>query len=276
MSDIHTVLVAVDGSDGSIRAQRWAEEHVHLMGAALHIVTAIGTAPEPGYPGRSLRDLHEAARRTNEKAVADCVLPSSRVTGEVLFGEPRAKVVTASAGADLLVVGSRGHGAFAGLLLGSVSAYCARHAQCPVVVVPETETVSRSPEIVVGVDGSNASERAIRWAEQVARRSGDRLRLVTAIDYPVVGDAMFVDFSSWDTAAHQIMEKAKASLTLPEERTDGRVLDGVAGPILCGQARDTKLLVIGRRGHSRLERLLAGSVAEYCMRHAHCPVVLVP
>lgn len=137
MTDVQTVVVGIDGSDSGTRAQRWAEGYATAAGAWLRIVTATEAAHIYGTPGPAgINDYRAEAEKVNKKAVANCSLPSGRVEGEVLFGSPRETLVEESAGADLLVEGSRGHGTVVGLLIGSVSNYCVHHARCPVVVVP--------------------------------------------------------------------------------------------------------------------------------------------
>lgn len=137
MTDIQTVLVGVDGSDSCTRAQKWAEGYAAATGARLRIVTATEAPHVYGTPGPAgMLDYRTEAENVNKKAIANCALPSERVTGEVLFGSARETLVKESAETDLLVLGTRGHGTVAGLLLGSVSNYCLHHASCPVVIVP--------------------------------------------------------------------------------------------------------------------------------------------
>ncbi len=137
MSDVQTVLVGIDGSTSGERARAWAEGYAAASGATLRIVTATEAPHVYGTPGPAgLFDVRAEAEKVNKQALANSSLPPGRVEGEVLFGSPREALVEASSGADLLVVGSRGHGTITGLFVGSVSSYCVRHARCPVVVVP--------------------------------------------------------------------------------------------------------------------------------------------
>ena len=134
-----TIVVGVDGSESSIRALRWAAGQAKFTGASLTVVTTWEFPPTFGWspPYPSDFDPDKDARAALQKNV-DAVLgpdPEVAVQLEVVEGHP-AFVLTDKAGdAELLVVGSRGHGAFAGMLLGSVSEYCAAHAPCPVVIV---------------------------------------------------------------------------------------------------------------------------------------------
>jgi len=147
-----TIVVGVDGSPGSLEALRWAQVEAGLRGADVRVVHAwmvplIDAVPEPwaiGTPslGPSEDEVHEhleaAAKRVLATAVDEARSADSalKVEGELAEARPATALLAAAQDADLLVVGSRGRGGFAGLLLGSVSAQCVHHAPCPVVVVP--------------------------------------------------------------------------------------------------------------------------------------------
>lgn len=132
------VVVGVDGSESSIEALRWAQQFAPGMGAVIETVTAwhypvnTGMAPAPvGWdPATDAAQLLAIALST---AFGQQRPPGLRTT--VCEGHPARILLEASFDAQLLVVGSRGHGGFAGLLLGSVSGHCAEHASCPVLVV---------------------------------------------------------------------------------------------------------------------------------------------
>jgi nucleotide-binding universal stress UspA family protein len=137
------IVVGVDGSDPSRRALRWAADQAKLVGAELEAVTTWEYPPTLGWapPYPSDFDPNEDARKALRDTV-DAVLgpdPGVVVHLTVTEGHPAFVLTKAAQAADLLVVGSRGHGAFAGMLLGSVSEYCAAHAPCPVVVVRHAE-----------------------------------------------------------------------------------------------------------------------------------------
>ena len=129
----HRIVVGVDGSDNADRALEWATIQAEGTGSLLEIHAAFGPAYvflAPSEVEATTRQLVEdAARRARHLApqvAIDCVTHD---------GSPAPVLLEASAGADLLVVGSRGLGGFGGLLLGSVSQQCVMHAACPVVVV---------------------------------------------------------------------------------------------------------------------------------------------
>ena len=139
------IVVGVDHSEGAKAALRFALEEAKLRQATLRVVHAwqygyIGaTGFEGAYPalGGDIKELRDGAQTTLEETLRESIPETDTVEIErrVVEGRPAAVLVDESRGADLLVVGSRGHGGFTGLLLGSVSQQCAHHAACPVVIV---------------------------------------------------------------------------------------------------------------------------------------------
>jgi nucleotide-binding universal stress UspA family protein len=133
-----TVIVGVDGSDSSVAALRWACDLASSIGSSIEVVTtwhwpmSLGAAiPIPtGY------DPADDAQKLVDEVVATVAeaYPTAAIRTRVVEGNPSLALVEASKHAALLVVGSRGHAEFAGLLLGSVSQHCAAHAACPVLI----------------------------------------------------------------------------------------------------------------------------------------------
>lgn len=132
------IVVGVDGSASSRDALRWAARQARLTGADLHAVCAWNLPSGYGYAiDYSDVDLEAEARKGLDATLAQVLgdVPDAPLAAHVEQGHAASVLVEASRGADLLVVGSRGHGAFSGMLLGSVSQHCAQHAACPVVIV---------------------------------------------------------------------------------------------------------------------------------------------
>ncbi|MFI1991079.1 universal stress protein [Actinoplanes sp. NPDC020271] len=142
----HRIVVGVDNSDGSLEALRWALAHARLTGGTVEAVTAWQVPPmyayaygwtptgidDAGiirYAEKTLHETVEQAQGSDDQAVA--------VTTRIMEGPAAQVLLDAGKGADLMVLGSRGHGVFAGMLLGSVSQHCVQHATCPTVVIPE-------------------------------------------------------------------------------------------------------------------------------------------
>lgn len=138
-----TVVVGVDGSSGSRQALRFAVEEARLRGARLRAVTAWHIPPlaySGGYvPPFDPKEFEQSATAIGEKALAEVETDTVGLDVEHVAAQGQAAQVLLdeAEGAELLVVGSRGHGGFTGLLLGSVGQQCAHHARCPVVIVNE-------------------------------------------------------------------------------------------------------------------------------------------
>jgi len=136
------VVVAVDGSAESVEALRWAASYAAATSAGITAVIswhypAAGLVPAGQAPPRVSADVHASMQTALDKALADVfgTATPAGVTAKVSYGHPAMVLVDESKDADLLVVGRRGHGAFTGMMLGSVSIHCVTNAVCPVVVV---------------------------------------------------------------------------------------------------------------------------------------------
>ncbi len=134
----HRIVVGVDGSEASVAAVAWAARQAELTGAVLEVVMTWEWPTSYGWSLPIPTGYDPAAE--SEKLLARILEPVRRehpgitLQPTILEGHPAPRLVEASTGADLLVVGSRGHGEFAGMLLGSVSEHCVTNAECPVLV----------------------------------------------------------------------------------------------------------------------------------------------
>ena len=141
------IVVGVDGSAASNDALKWAAEYAALVGGELLALSVwewpvslgIALALPEGYSPRA--DSNSVLANAIKDTLGES--PAVPIVSEVAEGSAAALLVEASEKATLLVVGSRGHGGFAGLMLGSTSEHCARHAVCPVVVVRHQSTESQ-------------------------------------------------------------------------------------------------------------------------------------
>lgn len=134
-----TIVVGVDGSDDGKRALEWALETARERGMRLLLVHGIDvglSAADPYGGGYVFEQLQDVGRLALESAAALAAEQGIETETRLEVGSAAYALVEASKGAAMLVVGSRGHGGFAGLLLGSVSTACVHHAHCPIVVVP--------------------------------------------------------------------------------------------------------------------------------------------
>lgn len=145
--NLRRIVVGVDGSEPSKQALRWAIEQAALSGATVEAVGAWEYQPNYGWGTVAAIDAAELADAC-ERTVVDAVIdvggeePPVRIDSYIVRGHPANELVQQAKGADLLVVGSRGHGGFVGALLGSVSQHCVHHATCPVVIVRDQHSES--------------------------------------------------------------------------------------------------------------------------------------
>src|SRR5580693_1881104 len=158
------IVAAVDGSEESLRAVDWAAREAVLRGAPLRIVSAAATLPRmmDHHDGPGLEDVTDVLLDHRDQALATAAARAAKVSPDLLVdtdqltGAPADAVTESGSGALMLVVGSRGVGAFTALILGSVSRYAATHAPCPVVVVRDEITAAHR-QIAVGIADADSS-----------------------------------------------------------------------------------------------------------------------
>jgi nucleotide-binding universal stress UspA family protein len=135
-----------------------------------------------------------------------------------------------------------------------------------------------SRQIVVGVDGSEAGQRALRWALAEARRRNESIMAVTAWRWDTLENVDTISSAAADEAAAMLSGQIDAvpaaeRVAVPIVK---QVREGRPGDVLTAAARDAELLVIGSHGHSHRLQQVLGSTAEECVRNASCPVVVLP
>lgn len=284
------IIVGVDGSANGREALRFALAEAALRGARLGVVhswsipplttTGIGMIPAYGI----LRDeLAGAAAETLETELARAAQGAPRVELErhVVQGDAAGALVERAEGADLLVVGSRGHGTVASTVLGSVSRACLHHAPCPVAVVNVAHHAEHA-RIVVGVDSSPGAERALDWAFAEARLRSAAVHAVCAYEEPfALGAAglsspeVVVELRNALTEdAEAVVERARGSAP-PDVVVTGEAVHGPAGTVLVDAAEGADLLVVGSRGRGGFKSLLLGSVSQHCASRSGGVVIVV-
>lgn len=273
------IVVGVDGSDGAQAALRWADDVAGRHGAGIVAVLAWSFLDQR-HPGASEHfDAHygEDDARAALSAALDAAAPAHVVEQRVVLEFPEKALVDAAEGADLVVVGARGLGGFKGLLLGSVSERVLERSPVPVAVVRQQQTGTEGGPVVVGIDSSETSTRALRWAAAEARLRDVPLRVVHA------WQMMFAAIPATQPLITALEEGGRA------------VLDAALGdPALAGldvkdhlvpmgpteavlrYADGASMVVVGSRGLGRVGRVLLGSTSRQLAHHAPCPIVVVP
>jgi nucleotide-binding universal stress UspA family protein len=287
------LVVGVDGSPGSRAALVWALADAARRRASL---TVVATFPVEVYwaDPHLLDDRHVAAVRDDTEARLKSMLDEVRadaapgatdveVTPVVVAGPPSPTLVQASAGADLLVVGSRGRSAVRSTLLGSVALHCVTHARCPVVVVhAQLETSPSRPRVVVGVDPSPESQAALgRALAEAALRAGEVVAVAAYSPGSYWSDAYEVVIPPVEQLREDVLRGVRGMVDTALAEAGGQaprvhleVVEGAAGEALVRHAEGADLLVVGAHSRSALAGILLGSVALHCVLHARCPVLV--
>lgn len=293
------VVVGVDGSPGSRRALAWAVEEAMVRRVAIEAVY-IWQSPydlsrdfDVSYPVDEAELAESASVR-----LADAIsgLGGAHTTVEiesvVLEGDPAERLCERADAADMLVIGSHGRGTLAGLLLGSVSARCAHRCRRPVVIVPsprqQHEISEQHPtdKILVGVDASPGSLRALRWAAEEAGARGAvvealtvRRKVEAGVEVrsgPAVPPPASDGASAAEPARQRLEDVVAESLGQSSVDVHSLVLEGDPAETLWRRAAEADMLVVGARGSDRFAERLLGSVSDKCAQHSPVPIVIVP
>ncbi|MEV1083959.1 universal stress protein [Streptomyces sp. NPDC050211] len=286
------VIAAVDGSDDSLRALDWALDAARRREAPLRVVHvrqyAMWTQPEVLAAGPPDPDVDPVLDQVRAYV-------AGRTTAEyvALEGAPSAVLPELGSAAQLLVLGSRGRGGFASLLLGSNGMAAARDAECPVVVVPRPERevhdgapAGPGPRVVVGLHVDGPDEATLDFAFTEAALRGARLQVVAAYPWPLQTWAtpgeLVPPVIDQDAVENETRVLAEGFLAPhrkrhPDVHAEPYVAPGDAAGHLVASSKDAELVVVCR--HRR--RLLAparmmGSVTQAVLLHAASPIAVVP
>lgn len=288
--DRSPVVVGVDGSTGSrmaVEVAAWEAVRRHRPLRLIH--GYLQPLPFSAVGLVSWDDDVDAPRREAERLLTETMAelrtlhPELTVTASLVFGTPSAVLVAESLGAVALVVGCRGLGGFAGLLAGSVSTQVAAHAHCPVIVVRPGAPATAGRPVVVGVDGSEPSARAVEFAlDEAAARD---VPLVAVYAWSAPPAANLSATTRWqadpgeaaDAATRMLCEALAGCQERYPDVTIGRRAVYSANPVqpLIDASREACLVVVGSRGRGGLAGMMLGSVSRALVHHAGCPVAIV-
>ncbi|HEY8481814.1 MAG TPA: universal stress protein [Spirillospora sp.] len=278
MSDNRGVVVGYDGSSPSEAAVRWAAVEARLRGVPLTVVHAWDLYAAASPMAIPVSDLRATAESVVSEGAAHARAETDDVRTVIGRGGAAGVLMDAAADADLLVVGSRGRGGFAELVLGSTAVELAAHAPVPVVVVRALPArPGAGGPVVVGVDGSPASLEAAELAFAEAHLRGTDLVAVVAWPAEVkTGPMPLVDAETLREAARDRLDRLVAPLRdrYPGVRVRTEVLTGPPRQVLLDAAKEAGLLVVGSRGLGGFRGLLLGSVSNALLHHADAPVAV--
>ncbi|WP_405067588.1 universal stress protein [Kribbella sp. NBC_01510] len=283
MSAEQPVLVGIDGSRDGLIALGWAAAYATLRQARLHAVYVLDDQPQlptstrPTGPDDGSEVLEDALQELERIGFTTGSL-------EVRHGHPAKILLELSERAQALVVGRRGMGGFAELVLGSTSQACtALSTKVPLVVVPDTwdPAAPAHRRIVVGVDGSLEGQDALRFGFELADATNAELVGVHAVEiresYP--DPSVWTDPSrpTWADATDELLARKLDDwqAKYPEVVVDHRAVADHPVRVLAHESELADLVVVGGLGHTAFSELRLGSVARGLLHHSHCPVAVI-
>ncbi|MCP9988993.1 MULTISPECIES: universal stress protein [Streptomyces] len=284
------ITVGVDGSAEGLAAADWAAREAVLRGVPLRVVHAWLWQP---------LDVPLVQDRTVQAEAAEAVLEEARarvagehpdldLTAEVVSRTAVAALLAEAGDAEMLVLGSRGHGALAGFLVGSYGQQVIAAATRPVVSVRAWESGTGQPaggEVVVGQQGTPEESGAVLgFAFEAAAVRGAAVRAVRAWTLPSLyaysPGSLYLADEAGGLAPFEKEALAEALAPwrerFPEVPVVEHVEAGSAGQVLLSALGDARLLVVGRRARRGPVGARIGSVAHAALHHATCPVAVVP
>jgi nucleotide-binding universal stress UspA family protein len=280
------VIVGVDGSPASRVAVDWAARDAALRGADLKLVhvlvpPAVMAFPEVPMPPGFMEWQDEEGRRLLDSAVktVEEVGAQIEVSTEMVSGPAVPVLADLSSSAQMIVVGCRGRGALARVLLGSISTGLAHHAHCPVAIIHDEDPLMAHPSkapVVVGVDGSPASEDAVAIAFEQASFRGVDLLAVHAWSDTGVFEFPGADWSTLQAAGEQTLSERLAGWQerYPDVLVRRVVVADKPAHQLLEQAESAQLLVVGSHGRGGIAGMLLGSVSTSVLHGARMPVII--
>lgn len=268
------IVVGYDGSGDSELALDWADQLAAEQGRPLRVLIS---EVDPTQVLEATSDWHAAKVAQLESDARDRLAGArSRESSiEVIGVPPSQALIDASAKAATVVIGARGHSLLSGVVLGSVSQHVTRHSSCPVVVVraPYHPDANR---VVVGVDGSTGSRKALEFAFDHASRSGSPITAVHAWRNAARGDTG-EGLVEEIRAAERVLAEALAGFAdqYPDVKVTTEAVPVVPQRVLADASQSASLVVVGSRGLGAFAGLLLGSVSQSVLHHAQCPVAVV-
>ncbi|TCC21561.1 universal stress protein [Kribbella sindirgiensis] len=277
------VLVGIDGSRDGLIALTWAAGYAAVRRAPLHAVYVVDDQPQvaAGY----LPDGPDDGSEVLDDSLQELDRIGFRAgTLEVRHGHPAQVLLDLSEHSQALVVGRRGMGGFAELVLGSTSQVCTALAtHVPLIVVPDVwqPAAPAHQRIVVGVDGSVEGQDALRFAFELAHVTGAEILGVHAIElretYPDPNNWFDPTRRPWVDAADELLMETLAGWTAkyPDVSVQHRGVTDHPVLVLARESHDADLVVVGGVGRTAFSELRMGSVARGLLYHSHCPVAVV-
>ena len=287
------IVVGVDGSPSSDMAVRWAAQEAGMRNVPLSLVHVVerppwdlfalgGGALPPPYETNEWQknegqEIISAAVKLAKDSVQNGALPQVHV--QVYFSAAGPALFDLSTQARLIVVGCRGHSRVGRVLLGSVITGLIHHARCPVAVIHDEIPIASRPSqlpVVVGIDGSPASESATATAFDEASWRGVELIAVHAWSDAHVSDIPSVEWSAQQAVGEEALAERLAGWRerYPDVTVRRRIVLDAPARHLLEAAESSQLLVVGSHGRGGFPGMLLGSVSTAVAQAARVPVIV--
>jgi nucleotide-binding universal stress UspA family protein len=282
------LVVGVDGSAASYAAVGWTAHEATIRGLPIRLIhvvapTAMSSTDAPNDTITQEQEVEARHVIDQARRIVDGVQGEARlkVRVEIRYAGVLATLVDASRDAHMIVVGARGFDEFGWHMLGSVSAGLLHHAHCPVTIVRDPESAGREihddAPVVVGIDGSRASEAATALAfEEASRRRVPLVALHAWSDvgvFPILG----MDWHVYRDEGDEVLGERLAGWQeiYPDVQVHRRLVCDVPARWLVNESARAQLVVLGSRGRGGFDGLHLGSVSSAVAQSARVPVIVV-
>jgi nucleotide-binding universal stress UspA family protein len=280
------IVVAVDGSPASTAAARWAAGEAAMRNIPLTVMHAVTTPtttfPPVPYPESLVTNLEDEGKKAILHAikVAEDAMSADRkvsIDKKLVYSAPAPALLEASDTAEMIVMGSSGRGLLARGLLGSVSSTVVRHANCPVAVIRDEELPDvRDAPVLLGTDGSPASELATEIAFDEASRRGVDLVAIHAWSDAAVSEVFDIEWPVVEGEAQRSLAESLAGWEerYPDVTVHRFIARDRAARHLIDKSETAQLVVVGSHGRGGLTRMLLGSVSNAVLHSVRIPIIV--
>ena len=280
------IVLAVDGSPASTAAARWAAGEAAMRNIPLTVIYAVTTPtttfPPVPYPESLVTNLEDEGKKAilHAMKVAEDAMPADRkvpIDKKLVYSAPAPALLEASDTAEMIVMGSSGRGLLARGLLGSVSSTVVRHANCPVAVIRDEELPDlRNAPVLLGTDGSPASELATEIAFDEASRRGVDLVAIHAWSDAAVSEVFDIEWPVVEGEAQRSLAESLAGWEerYPDVTVHRFIARDRAARHLIDKSETAQLVVVGSHGRGGLTRMLLGSVSNAVLHSVRIPIIV--